>query len=476
MKSVKSTSYPWRLIVLLGSNILLAFTIMYSFSTYLPQLIHRLGYQWKEVGYQVGIINGIFFIAGGLGTLTLGLISATCSQKYCLVVTSALQGVSMVLLGFSNNLNMIYIVMFFIGSFSSGINCMKAILNKICNENNQGNIISWAFSGPLVVSLSLGPTLAGVFAFPADNYGNIFPKHSLFDVYPTLFVNLMYGLLLVGLSITTWLILPADKNIQGVVQSSIKYTSIDNDLDKSNEKEDLEPFKEEKQDSLLDAARGLKHKSYIPANITFGLFAMCQVGYTVALPLWLETPIELKGRNFDTKDVSMVWLVSGLAFTAINYLLLGRINQLLKPKTSFAFWLLILIISVACIPALGGITNKRLFFAACVTLHTIILSAIAGGYTSVLLFNQNSVPARSVPLALSITQVVTRILEAIGAFLIGAVYAWSLKFHEGTHGHGKHATSFINSHFVFLCMSVAYILVYIPVIFIRKDIDQKQLD
>ena len=153
-------TYPWKLIVLLGSNILLGFTISYSFSTYLPQLIHSLGCSWKEVGYQVGIVNGIFFVACGMGTLTLGIITTKYSQKYCLVVTSVFQGVFMVSLGFCNNLVTLYMVMFLVGALNSGVNCSKSILYKICNEKTQGNIISWAYSGPLVVSLSLGPTLA----------------------------------------------------------------------------------------------------------------------------------------------------------------------------------------------------------------------------------------------------------------------------------------------------------------------------
>ena len=195
MKSKPDTKYPWKLVVLLGSNCLLSCTIMYSFSTYLPHLVYSLGYPWREGVYHVGVINSIFIVAGGVGTLTLGLPLTKHSQKVCLLVTTTLQGVFMLSLGFTNSLVMLYFVLF-LQEPSIGVNCTKAILNKLCNENNQGNIISQAFSGPVVASLSLGPTLSGFFGFPAERYGSIFAKSGLFDRYPTFLVNLLYGLCL----------------------------------------------------------------------------------------------------------------------------------------------------------------------------------------------------------------------------------------------------------------------------------------
>ena len=94
------------------------------------------------------------------------------------------------------------------------------------------------------------------------------------------------------------------------------------------------------------------------------------------------------------------------------------------------------------------------------------------GYTSALVFNQNSVPARSVPLALSVTQVVTRVLDGCGAFICGSVYTLSLAFNTDN-DRATFWTNFIGSHFVFLCVSVTYMFVYIPVMFIRHDIGKK---
>ena len=153
----KRVFYPWSLVILSGVCIFHPFCVQYSFSSYLPQLVHEQGTDWDTVGYEVGLINAIYHVSSAVGDVGTGFLLMVISTKNTLIVLNAFFGVSLILLGLSTNLVFLKFTIAFVGFFRSVIVVAKTFMYRICSDDNQKNIIVWTYVGPVFISMSFSP-------------------------------------------------------------------------------------------------------------------------------------------------------------------------------------------------------------------------------------------------------------------------------------------------------------------------------
>ena len=205
--------YPWKLVVLMAVNNLFLYFVLFSFPSYMPQLIHFYGVDWTEVGHYYGIFGAVFFSTVGIGNLVPAFLMTIWSNKKCLILMECLLGLSLITFGFNQSLAHIYANVVFIGIFLSVIAATKVIVFNISTPETEKSIVLWTWGAPCIFAQVLGPTLAGFLSFPS------FIKHSeFFELHPSLLINLLYGSGILFLTLAAYKILPDDQDIQPYIR------------------------------------------------------------------------------------------------------------------------------------------------------------------------------------------------------------------------------------------------------------------
>ena len=481
----QNSTYPWKLIILMAVNNLFLYFVLFSPPSYMPQLIHKYGVSWADVGKSYGLFGGLLFGAVGIGNLASSIIMTTWNNKYCLILMEALLGLCLIIFGFNESLVYVYINSVFIGVFLSVTAASKVIVYNMSTPETEQHIALWTFSGPCILGQVIGPSLAGIVSFPANNFPSQFNQTSFFGRYPTLLINLIYGVGLLVLSLTAFVILPTDNELKNYVRT------YGDDL---NEKTCLIPQKNHvgqqigisspttentsTKRTFIDLLRLiwkqiLTDRSTILSIVLFAGYILLNDVYINLLPLWLQTPKSLYGREYGTDEVGYLLMASGLGFILMNYTVISHLNRKLSPKTSCAIWSLALIFLTVCISLLGYIEDEKCFFALCIIFNCCIMSAMSGCLTTCQVLLQRSVEPEAAAMVIGFSQIVNMMTSAVGNYLIGVTFSWSLT-NVDTY---SHRTGYpFGYHFSFVVSGFAYILVYMPLLGIGERMEKQSDD
>ena len=340
--------YPWKLVILMGVTNLFLYFVLFSFPSYMPQLIHFYGVDWVEVGHYYGMFGAVYFSAVGIGNLVPALLMTIWSNKNCLILMEFLLGISMICFGFNQSLAYVYVNVVFIGMFLSVIAASKVIIFNFSTPKTEQSILLWSWGGPYIFAQMLGPTLAGFLSFPS------FINHfEFFEQYPILLINLLYGSGLLFLTIAAYTILPEDQNMQRYIrcpgdkvdlpEEMHSLTIKDKNMDHTHKNNTSTKAEKSRisREFLADMLRQIwkeifLRKSTLLSMVLFAGYILLNDVYVHVLPLWLQTPKSLYGRGYVTDDVGYFFLTSGVGFIILNYTVINQLNQQLRPRISCA--------------------------------------------------------------------------------------------------------------------------------------------
>ena len=190
---------------------------MYSICSYLPQFLNVLIDDQKTVGHNVGIAYVVFYTSLCMGNGLIIILINYFGAKNCLVVFELALGISFGMYGLSTSKTWLFVSIGFVGFFTGVMICLKILMKEICDDDNEEQIVSWVYGGPVMIGVAFGPPIAGAISLPAIQYPHLFDKSGIFGQYPNLLVNLIFSVLITILSFSTCFILPND--IQSYVQA-----------------------------------------------------------------------------------------------------------------------------------------------------------------------------------------------------------------------------------------------------------------
>ena len=459
MKKLKLSldSHPWKLIIVLGADIFMSYVTIFSIHVYAPQFLSSLGVPWKEIGYHVGALTNIAMTGTAVGTLATCIIMQYVNHKRCLVVLLLLQGVSCIIYGFSRTVNFAYIAIFLVGLSGANQMCAKVFVSRMCNEENQNHITAWVVSGPIMMSMSIGPAVAGLLALPASKYTKVFSNDGIFGKYPILLLQLSIGSVLLVLSLLTYLVFILEDKKQN---QDYEILSNSNTCSESIEVSIKTIFLEDV----------LYNPSCIAACVSFSIFGALEAGFEALLSLWLSVPRRHFGRGYSTDESGKLYFYTGVVTMIVNYSVLGKFNSLMKTRVAIGIWKLILLFVASITPILWYIDGERLFYAALLINTTMYLIGIAGCYTPYNIIVQNSVPLRANALMFTVSHVVCRLAEGLLINLFTSLFNWSI---ENSSVGDKYRQYPFDFHFSFFCLAICFLFNYMVVLFVRSDIEKR---
>ena len=445
----------WMKIIVLGMDMFISYFAMYSIPSYAPRFIHKLEVPWKDVGNHVGVLLNILLATGSIGTLIAGIVTSKCCPKKCVVLALTLQGISCIAFGFSSSVAYAYVTVAFVGLFTIVVG-IKTLTYKLCNKENQSFVLTWANAVPVTLSSTIGPALGGYLVLPAEKYPRVFSPAGIFATYPALFVQLLTGSVLVILAVAThWVVDGKDEDKQIDCESSDLLTS-------ESHVDDMEDI-----DETLIVQHGicevfvediLKNSACIGSCLCFSMFCTIISVYDILLALWLEMPREKFGRNYDTNNVGNLYLISGCLTVISTHLVIGKMVESLKTEVCFSIWLTVISLMVSITPNLLHIESDAAFFACLILINIIVMSCACGGYTTVNTMMNDSTTTRAAPLIFTLSGVMARLFEGIGAACFASLFNWSIKHH----------TFPLDYRFPFYFLAIVVLLIYSFVWLIRK--------
>ena len=194
------------------------------------------------------------------------------------------------------------------------------------------------------------------------------------------------------------------------------------------------------------------------------LYTSCEYAYITLVPVWLETPRSSFGRNYNSNDVSNILIISGVLTAVANYTVLGKINSMMNPKVGLATWITLVVVVVAITPSLTFVKNDNTFYICYLVVDILFNVFQSGGYTPNQIMLQNSVPTEALAMMWSFCTLITRLMEGFMSNAFTSLFTWSIQ-----NGYGFP----LDYHFSFYCLSIMFIISYVPSILIRSDIQSR---
>ena len=469
--------YLWKQIIVLALGSMISFFSVYSLPAYLPQLVHHLGSSKDNIGYKVGAANNVMFAAAVAGALAAGILPYYISPKRLLVVILLSQGVFCIFYGFSNSLTHLFITLGALGVLEGAASvCFKTVISSKCTESSQSYILQWTISGPATITSGFAPALAGYLSFPTEKYPWLFPADGVFKMYPILLFQLVIGVSLILLSLTSYQVLDDEPLYQEhdgqELYPNTKYTALeDNFLENNNIEESHNSSIPMQLESSTNQSKIkcfidniLLNRCCIGALIVKALYLACDEAYVTVVPIWLQTPRSNFGRNYNSNDSSNILIISGAMTALANYTVLGKINTLMNPKLTLSMWITVVAVLITVTPTLSCITDDSTFFIIYVSVNIAANVFASGGYTPVNVMLQNSVPMPAVAMMWSFSTFLTRAMEGFMTNIATSLFAWSIQ--------NDHPFP-LDYHAAFYFLAMAFLITFLPTAFIRSNIQQR---
>ena len=479
--NVMKIFYPWPLIVLTFFCSLVADSINYYFNSYLPECIHALGVGWDSVGYEVGVINSIIKVGYTLGNIAAGAAMIKWGVQKTHLVFFGLHGISVLSIAFCDSIIYLRIAVAFVGFFTSSFLVNRTLITKFSEEDNRHDIAIWCYSSPALLATCLGPCLAGFLENPTKQYPDIFEKDSFLGRHPIFLINIVFGIIVVIITILATIIIPKDEEMKNHLLKKRRlfyekrspdkeYAFLINDIgynDGASQENELESKTSKKVEPGRWTRVFYYHILRNPAAIA-GILLFCgygrvpRDGYLVLWPLWLETPISHQGIGLSTKQVSIIYLISGAAIFLISSTILQKFYNSFTWKQCTSICTLSLVLLLTLMPKIYLIKDRAWFMAAFTLLNVMIMTMIVVIMAAIQIFLQNSVPDHSISLLLCVNQCIGSISSSAYIPSITGLFTWSTAkaFDESNFP--------FDYRFVFYVMAFLTLVCYIPLAWVKE--------
>ncbi|KAJ3302275.1 hypothetical protein HDV03_005214, partial [Kappamyces sp. JEL0829] len=434
-------------------------TVLLPFLTFLIDDFH-VAPTPEDIGSYSGYLVSSFMLGQLLFSYLWGWLSDRYGRRPVMLIGLFLTGTSFLSFGFSTTYSMALIIRFLNGSLNGIIGATKTYLSEITDESNQARGFA-LFGVARGLGMVSGPIVGGFLCLPAEKYPFLFPKGSLFDLYP-------YALpCVVG-----WVIAMAGCGLGCFVLEETNNTLLEVQLPipsatpwVSASEAETQPLLATQKPRPKTFLEMLKMKKVVLTLTLYTLSSFIFIQFDELFALWSRLPYDEGGLEFDSSVMGQAYSIGGISLFFYQTFFFSPIERYLGTLKTFQTGILFSLPSFVLLPIAGLVRDNTVLLWMVIALAQI-LRACAGvqAMTSTFLMISNSITSESRGSLNGIGQTMGSLGRLIGPVWCGVLFSWSLENHLGFP---------LDYHFVFLLSSVILLSIFFISLLMPADIDQR---
>ena len=326
----------------------------------------------------------------------------------------------------------------------------------------------------------IGPALAGVTVFPAEQYPSVFSNYAFLKEFPVFIPNSLVtaGLVVGALLVVFFIQIPTtdttgyspllnEEGSNTVECLSLKEdcNSVEIGTDDQGKLQVSEPEPEsEPQLSWnkfwnrvrnTNVAKVFATKDCIISCILYGMVGFCACAFQELFPLLASTSVRYHGLAMTTSEIGIILLIVSAVIIILQVPVLSFIINTLGARNVFCWAALIQSFVIPLMPLVEKITaGKTAMLIALCAYAFVFRFLVQASYLSVYLLINNTSGEQLNATATSLGFIFTALGRFVSPLVFGPLFSWSLENMEN----GSFKGFSLNQYFPFLVWSIVSIL------------------
>ncbi|KAG2138617.1 major facilitator superfamily domain-containing protein [Suillus bovinus] len=336
------TPLPWRQLSIILFLQLTEPVTAQAIAPFAPQLIRDVGVTHGDesrVGYFVGVMYSVFYVAQALTTLQWNRLSDHVGRKP--VILTGLFGisVSMFLFGLSKTFGGLILSRILCGALNGNSGVIKSMMIDITDSSN----IAQAFGFlplPWMTGNTLGPLIGGSLSHPADRFPRLFGQSTFLKTHPYFLACAGPALFTVSSWLITYMLLqetvPTTTSSWNLVRnrcrSMLPFVHIKPPQpDRSNS----DTVQGSPHDSKPLPLRALMTPHVLIATLNYATLALFDIALRSLIPVFYATPVNMGGLGLDPPRIGNILAAFGIVNGLFQVFFFARLHDRFGTKVVF---------------------------------------------------------------------------------------------------------------------------------------------
>ncbi|KAG1791879.1 major facilitator superfamily domain-containing protein [Suillus plorans] len=308
------TPLPWRQFSIILFLQLAEPVSAQAIAPFAPQLIRDLGVTHGDesrVGYFVGIMYSVFYVAQALTTLQWNRLSDHVGRKP--VILTGLFGisVSMFLFGLSKTFGGLILSRVLCGALNGNGGVIRSMMIDVTDSSNMAQALGF-LPIPWMTGSTLGPLIGGSLSHPADRFPRLFGQSTFLKTYP-------YFLACAGPALFTafmWLVMYM------LLQETFVHTKPPQPDGSNSDTVQGSP-----DDSQPLPVSALMTPRVLIAMSNHATLALLDIALRTLIPVFYSTPVNMGGLGLDPPRIGNILAVFGIANGLFQVFFFARLHD-----------------------------------------------------------------------------------------------------------------------------------------------------
>ncbi|OAX35122.1 MFS multidrug-resistance DHA1 sub-family [Rhizopogon vinicolor AM-OR11-026] len=436
--TVDKTPLPWRQFsVILFLQLTEPLTAQ-AIAPFAPQLIRDVGVTHGDesrVGYFVGIMYSVFYVAQALTTLHWNRLSDHVGRKP--VILTGLFGISMsmFLFGLSETFGGLVLSRVLCGALNGNSGVIKSMTIDITDSTNIAQAYGY-IPIPWMLGNTLGLLIGGSLSRPADRFPRLFGQSTFLKTYPYFLACAGPALFTALAWLVTYMLLqetvPTTTSLWSLIRNRYRNMFVSTHP-KSLPADGLhseDTIQDCRDDSKSLSLRALLTSRVLIAMLNYATLALLDIALRTLIPVFYATPVDLGGLGLDPLRIGNILAVFGIVNGLLQVFFFARLHDRFGTKVLFTYGIAVSVPIIIAFPIINTLClthgiGVTVWFA--VGLQLIISIPLNMGYACMAIYVAASSPNRaSMGATNGLAQTVAACVRIIGPASTMSMFSFSV--------------------------------------------------
>ncbi|KAG2361529.1 major facilitator superfamily domain-containing protein [Suillus spraguei] len=408
-------------------------TALMSIYPYINQLIREFditGGDDAAVGYYVGLIDSLLYLAQALTVLSWSRLSDRIGRRPVLLMGLTGACISMICFGLSTTFWSLVISRCMWGALNGNIGIMKTVMGELTDSTNMAQGFALL---PMVwaIGSSVGPLIGGMLARPHDHWPRSF-TNPFWRKYPYFLPCAVSASMLLLAFFMLLSFLEETLSTKRRPRLTLSIPSVSRDIDS----DDQEAFV---QQSTPNTSLWLLTPAIVVPIANYAMLSFLDMSFRALVPLFLSTPIHLGGVGLTPSSIGLWLAFYGIVDGLFQAFFLAKIVDWVGPKRLFCISSSCFAPLVVMFPIMSWLIHTRgvvdhaivysLFVQLVLTVTWEMAFVTRLNTATALMFVTASAPAKNVlGVVNGLCQTSRSVACALGPALTTSLFAFSKKY------------------------------------------------